>query len=118
MVANAYRDLRQVAMAGEPVAWVGGFEVYLHGRRLAWVKKACAPGALMHPFRLALYPADAGRLSNHHQTRGYFELSARGVRFDGKCLGAARLPDFALTRARLGQHAPGGGVAWEADIRF
>ena len=115
-VADEYRVLHRAAAAGEPVARGGGFDVYLHGSRLAWVKEACEPGALMLPFRLALYPADAGRLPDHHQKRGYFELSARGARFDGKCLGAARLPDFALARARLGQHAPGGGVSWEVEV--
>ena len=117
-VADEYRALHRTAMAREPAARAGGFDVYLHDGRLAWVKEACEPGALMPPFRFALYPADAGRLLDHHQKRGYFELSARGVRFDGKCLAAARLPDFALSRIRLGQHAPGGGVLWEADIPF
>ena len=118
MVANAYQALRRVAMAGEPVAQGGGFDVYLHGQRLAWVKEVCEPGALMSPFRLALYPADASRLLDHHQKRGYFEVSARGVRFDGKCLAAAPLPDFALARVRLGQSAPGGGALWEVEVPF
>ena len=112
-VADEYRALHRAATAGEPAARAGGFAVHLHGNRLAWVKEACEPGALMSPFRLRLYPADAGRLPTHHQKRGYFTISASGVRFDGKCLGARRLPDFALTRARLGQ--PG---RWEADIPF
>ena len=115
-VADVYRALYRAATAGEPAARAGGFDVYRHGSRLAWVKEACEPGALMPSFRLALYPADAGRLLDHHQKRGYFELSARGVRFDSKCLAAARLPDFALSRIRLGQHAPGGGVSWEVEV--
>ena len=117
-VADEYRVLHRAATAGEPAARAGGFDVYLHGSRLAWVKEACEPGALMPPFRLALYPADAGRLLDHHQQRGYFELGARGARFDGKCLAAARLPDFALSRIRLGQHAPGGGALWEVEVPF
>ena len=112
-VADAYRALHRAATAGEPVAHGGGFDVYLHGKRLAWVKEACERGELMLLFRLALYPADTGRLPAHHQKRGYFELDARGVRFDGKCLGAARLPDFALTRVRLGQAG-----LWEVEVPF
>ena len=103
VVTNAYRDLRRAVMAGEPVARAGGFDVYLHGKRLAWAKEACEPGALRREFRFKLYPVDAGRLLAHHQKQGYFELSVRGVRFDGKCLGAARLPDFALARILLKQ---------------
>ena len=112
-VADAYRALHRATTAGEPAARAGGFDVHLHGNRLAWVKETCEPGALMSPFRLRLYPADAGRLPTHHQKRGYFTISASGVRFDGKCLGAARLPDFALARVRLGQQG-----RWEVDIPF
>ena len=102
-VADAYRGLHRAATAGEPVARTGGFDVHLHGKRLAWVKEACEPGELMSPFRLRLYPANAYHLPDHLRKRGYFEFSVRGVRFDGKCLGATRLPDFALARARLKQ---------------
>ena len=102
-VADEYRGLHRAATAGEPVARTGGFDVYLHGKWLAWVKDACEPGKLMSPFRLRLYPANAYHLPDHLRKRGYFEFSVRGVRFDGKCLGATRLPDFALARARLKQ---------------
>ena len=110
-VAEAYRALHRMATAGEPVAHENGYEVHLHGQRLAWVKEACEPGALRHEFQLNFYPADARRLPAHHQKRGYFEFSVRGVRFDDKCLGATRLPDFALTRARLGQRE-----RWEVEV--
>ena len=110
-VAAAYRALHRAAATGEPAARGGGFDAHLHGGRLAWVKKTCEPGELMHPFRLALYPADADRLPAHLRKRGYFELGIRGVRFDGKCLGAARLPDFALARLHLRQ--PG---RWEVEV--
>ena len=112
-VADEYRALHRAAMAGEPVARGGGFDAHLHGNQLAWVKEACEPGALRHPFRLRLYPADVGRLPAHHRKRGYFTISASGVRFDGKCLGAARLPDFALARVRLGQRG-----RWEVEVPF
>ncbi len=111
VVAESYRALHRAATVGEPAARGGGFDVRLHGGRLAWAKEVCEPGALMRPFWLALYPADADRLPNHLRKRGYFELGVRGVRLDGKCLGAARLPDFALARIRLRQ--PG---KWEVEV--
>ena len=117
-VADEYRALHRAATAGEPVARGGGFDVRLHGNRLAWVKEACEPGELLFPFWLAFYPVDASRLPESRRRWGYFALGARGVRFDGKCLGARRLPDFALARVRLGQHASGGSVLWETDIPF
>ena len=117
-VADEYRALHRAATAGTPLARESGYEVYLHGQRLAWVKEACEPGALRREFLLRLYPADPGRLPEARQRWGYFELSARGARFDGKCLGARQLPDFALARIRLGQSAAGGGWLWETDIYF
>ena len=117
-VADAYRALHRAATAGEPAARGGGFDVHLHGNRLVWVKEACEPGALMRKFRLYLYPADTGRLPAQRQKRGYFITSAFGVRFDGKCLGAARLPDFALARIRLGHSVPDGYLLWLTDIHF
>ena len=115
-VAEAYRALHRAATAGAPAARGGGYEVHRHGSRLAWVKEACEPGALRREFWLKLYPTDANRLPAHHRKRGYFIISVRGVRFDGKCLGARRLPDFALARVRLGQSVPGGEVVWETEV--
>ena len=118
-VADEYRALHRAATAGEPVARAGGFDVYLHGSRLAWVKEACEPGALMPPVHIRLYPADADRLAAHHQKWGYFDFITSGVRFDDKCLGAAQLPNFALTRAYLVQFAPNihsWEVLWKVDV--
>ena len=116
-VADEYRALHQAATAGNLVGSAGGFDVHLHGKQLAWVKEVCEPGELMSPFRLALYPADADHLLEFRRRWGYFELSVRGVRVDGKCLGAMRLPDYPLARARLGQYAPGRvGGAWEVEV--
>ena len=102
-VAEAYRVLHRMAMVGEPVARESGYEVRRHGQRLVWVKEACEPGELMSPLWFALYPADPGRLPESRQRWGYFMIGPLGVRFDGKCLGAMRLPDFALVRVRLGR---------------
>ena len=117
-VAEAYRALHRAATAETPMGNAGGFDAYLHNDRLVWVKEACEPGELLPPFWLKLYPADADRLPDHRRKWGYFELDARGVRFDGRCLGARRLPEFALARIRLGQSASGRGLLWETDIRL
>ena len=71
----------------------------------------------MAPFRLALYPVDASRWPSHLREQGYFEFRVHGVRVDGKCLGARRLPDYPLVRVRLGQYVPGRvGGAWETEV--
>ena len=117
-MADEYRALHRAATAGVPATTAGGFDVHLHGSRLAWAKEACEPGALRHEFQLNFYPANADHLPGHLRKQGYFELSVRGVRFDGKCLGATRLPDFALARIRLWQSGLGGGLLWETDIHL
>ena len=110
-VADAYRALHRAATAGEPVARADGYEVYRHGSRLLWIKEVCEHGELMSPFWLALDLAGPGRLPESRQRWGYFMIGAHGVRFDGKCLGATRLPDFTLARVRLGQAG-----RWEAEV--
>ena len=104
-VADAYRALHRMATAGEPAARAGGYEVHRYGSWLAWVKEACEPGELSREFQLNYH------LPDHHRKRGHSIISVRGVRFDGKCLGATRLPDFALARVRLEQ--PG---LWEVEV--
>ena len=115
-VADKYRALHRAVTAGEPAVRGGGFDVYLHGSRLAWVKEACEPGALRRKFWLKFYPVEARFLRPPLRERGYIESEAYGVRFDDKCLGATRLPDFALVRARLGQSVPSVGLLWEVDM--
>ena len=117
-VANEYRALHRAATAGAPVARGGGFDAYLHGQRLAWVKDACEPGALRRKFRVKFYPEEARFLRHPHQERGYIEFETYGVRFDDKCLGSKRLPDFALARIHLSQRRGEGRGYWEADIYF
>ena len=119
-VADRYRALLRAATAGEPVARESGYEVYRHGQQLAWVKEACGPGELMRLFRLAFYPVDASRVSPRRQRQGNNVKQVYGVRLDGKCLGAAQLPEYAVSRVRLFQRSEAGEKMWreEVDIPF
>ena len=112
-VADEYRALLRAATAGEPVARESGYEVYQHGSRLVWVKEACEPGTLMRKFQLAFYPVDASRASPHHQRQGNNVKLVYGARLDGKCLAAAQLPEYAVSRVRLSQ-----GKRWEVEVPF
>ena len=117
-VADEYRALLRAATAGEPVARESGYEVYRHGSRLAWVKEACEPGELLRDFRLAFYPVDASRVVPHRQRQGNNVKLISGVRVDGKCLGAARLPEYAVSRVRLRQRSEAGRALWEVEFHF
>ena len=116
-VADEYRALLRAATAGELVARESGYEVYRRGSRLAWVKEACEPGELLRDFRLAFYPVDASRVVPHRQRQGNNVKLISGVRVDGKCLGAARLPEYAVSRVRLRQRSDEGGKLWETEFR-
>ena len=117
-VADEYRALLRAATAGEPVARESGYEVYRRGSRLAWVKEACEPGELLRLFRLAFYPVDASRVPPHRQRQGNNIKIISGVRLDGKCLGAARLPEYAVSRVRLRQRSDEGGALWETEFHL
>ena len=117
-VADEYRALLRAATAGEPVARESGYEVYRRGSRLAWVKEACEPGELLRLFRLAFYPVDASRVSPHRQRQGNNVKLVSGARLDGKCLGAAQLPEYAVSRVRLRQRSDEGGKLWETEFHF
>ena len=115
-VADEYRALLRAATAGEPVARESGYEVYRHGSRLAWVKEACEPGTLMRLFWLAFYPVEASRVSPRRQRQGNNIKVISGVRLDGKCLGAAQLPEYAVSRVRLGQRRGEGKEPWKVEV--
>ena len=117
-VADEYRALLRMAMMGEPVARESGYEVYRHGQQLAWVKKACEPGELMRRFRLAFYPVDASRVSPRRQRQGNNVKMVYGARLDGKCLGAARLPEYAVSRVRLRLRSDAVGKLWETEFHL
>ena len=117
-VADEYRALLRAATTGEPAARAGGYEVYRRGSRLAWVKEACEPGELLRDFRLAFYPVDASRVSPHRQRQGNNVKLVSGARLDGKCLGAAQLPEYAVSRVRLRQRSDEGGKLWETEFHF
>ena len=117
-VADEYRALLQAATAGEPVARESGYEVYRRGSQLAWVKEGCGPGELLRLFRLAFYPVDASLVSPHRQRQGNNVRLVYGARLDGKCLGAARLPEYAVSRVRLRQRSDEGGKLWETEFHL
>ena len=95
--ADAYREIYRTATAREPAlrSW---FDLYLHEKTLTLVKEDCPPGALSGSLPLAVYAADASDLPYIYRRSGRLVASLYGVRFDGKCLMQATLPDFDIAR--------------------
>ena len=98
-VAEGYWEIYRAAARQEP-ALRADFDFYRndHDRTLTLVNEDCPPGALSGAYWLRIYPADAGDLRRYYQRRGYLEAQLHGVRFDGKCLMQATLPDYEIAR--------------------
>ena len=119
--ADRYREVYRSAKTGEPIIRAG-FDVYLSGRTLTWIKEACRSGDLWPALFLSLRLADANDATlpprwKHQGDGAVVGQPNLGVKFDGKCLASATLPDLDITAIRTGQRE-GGSVLWEAEYRF
>ena len=120
--AAPYRPVYESIVRGEPVAAArSGFDVYLDGLGLTYVKAPCAPADAEARFFLDVLPAEESDLPPHrrrdgfdHRTFGFYPSS--GVRFDGICMTAVPLPGYAIDRVRTGQLIPGKGQLWNVEF--
>lgn len=121
--AEPYRPVYEsIVRGGGPVPVARSrFDVYLDGLGLIYVKEPCAPADTRARFFLEIVPADRSDLPREHRRRGFDRrafgfYSRSGVRFDGICMAAVPLPDYAIDRIRTGQFLRGGGRVWEAEF--
>ncbi len=101
------------------------FDVYLSDNTLTYVKEPCAPADIEARFFLHLDPVDLNDLPGHRRQYGFdnldFSFDGRGVIFDGKCMAAIALPEYAIARVSTGQYVPvegGFNHLWEGEIRL
>ena len=99
------------------------WDVYLVENGLVYVKEPCASADTEARFFLALFPADGNDLPGRRKQHGFdnldFDFAERGGIFDGKCMAAAALPEYAIARIDTGQfvHVEGGfNHLWEAGF--
>ena len=103
----------EAALDGRQRAAGGVFDLYLTENRLVYAKEPCAPADVRERFFLHLFPVgeDAG-----FDTLD-FDFWGQGVRWEGACLAAVTLPDYAIARLRTGQFVRGSGrELWAAEI--
>ena len=98
-VADAYREIYRTATLQEP-ALRADFDFYRNDadRTLTLVNEDCPPGVLSGRYQLRVYPADPVNLSRIYRWDGHNKAALFGVRFDGKCLMQAALPDYEVAR--------------------
>ena len=101
-VAAVYREIYQ-AVAGREPTLRAVYDLHLNEpeRTLTLVKEDCRPGDLSTGYGLRIYPADANDLPYLYQRSGHINAMLYGVRFDGKCLMQAALPDYDLARINV-----------------
>ena len=112
------RSAYPAVVAGEPVAR-SGFDVYLSGKKLSYVREECAAGDTALPFFLHVLPQDWDHIPDERRKFWFdnrdFEFEQQGIRFEGKCIAMVTLPDYPVDRVLTGQYA-GEGPVWETEI--
>ena len=96
-----------IEQAGEPVVRAD-WDVYRKGRKLTYRKKPCAAADTQAMFVLHAIPLDPADLPVHRKPYGFdlldFYFRTRGgVRLNDQCVASVQLPDYAISRIRVGQ---------------
>ena len=119
--ARKQRYVQQlIAQADEQVARAG-WDVYRTGRKLIYRKEPCALADVQAKLVLHVIPTDPSVLSISRQQHGYdslgFYFDQRGFRLDDQCIAIAHLPDYAISRIRVGQWiSKEDRTVWEAEF--
>ena len=111
---------RDALAAGEPAAR-GPFGLYLEGRTLHYLREDCAEDDTTARFFLHVTPLEAADLPADRREAGFanldFAFGDRGLRYEGRCLASAPLPDYPVARLVTGQFE-GDTRLWESGIAF
>ena len=117
---ETYRRFEEGEM-GEPLLR-SGFDVYLDGDELIYLKEPCAEDDARGRFLVSVYPQNADDVSPAHKAKGLthdslnFDFASRGFALDGKCAARVDLPNYAIDRLQLGQWIPGGEMLWSETV--
>ena len=107
------------SLSGAPVAR-SGFDVYLEGDTLIYLKEGCAESDARGRFFLSVFPEDPRDLPQTARDAGLeheplnFDFHRHGAIFDGKCVIIRKLPGYPIRRVETGQWLPGEGELWSA----
>ena len=125
--ANFYPPTEPDRLRADYAAWSdrqpnirAAFDLYLGDNRLIYLRETCTAADTAAGFFLHIIPADAADLPPERQAAGFanldFVFDRRGGHFDGKCLAAVPLPNYPVKTIRTGQHSPGQGELWAAEL--
>ena len=109
------------SLSGEPAAR-SGFDIWLNGGTLTYVKENCAEEDARGRFFLSVFPADPRDLPQTARDAGRehdslnFDFDRHGATLDGKCVIIRYLPNYPISRVETGQWTPGEGELWSARL--
>ena len=96
------------------------FDLYLQDNRLIYLRETCTTADTAAGFFLHIIPEDVADLPAERPAAGFanldFAFARWGGHFDGKCLATVPLPDYPIKEIRTGQHIPGQGESWAAEL--
>ena len=99
-----------------------GFDVYLDGNRLVYVKEECGDEDVDARFLLRLYPVDEADLPGPRKPHGFddldFAFGEYGRRGGGRCVVVRALPEYGIASIRTGQYGPGPDPAWSGIVNL
>ena len=109
------------ALSASQTAARAVFNLYLQDNQLTYLRETCAAADTAAGFFLHITPVDVADLPAERQAAGFanqdFVFDRWGGLFDGKCLAAVPLPEYPIKAIRTGQHIPGQGELWAAELR-
>ena len=116
-----YEDAWQAIIESGAPAARSGFDLYLDGDALSYLKEPCGESDARGRFFLSVHPANVEDLPEDRRELGHESLNftfapPHGVIFDGKCMATRMLPDYEIARIETGQWVPGGDELWKAGI--
>ena len=117
--AGHWRRWHKRLTNGAPAA-SSDFDVYLGEGELLYAKAPCAAADVEATFFLHLIPQNLADLPEWRRGHDFdnldFKFGPNGAVFDGRCLAAVPLPEYAISRIRTGQYVPDSGAVWEVEF--
>ena len=109
----------QAVADGEP-AIRSGFDIYMEGGALTYLKEGCEGTDKFARFTLSVFPVNPEDLPEKFRALGHeslnFDFRPKGMTFGDKCMIRRELPNYEIARIETGQYIPGEGALWRAFI--
>ena len=114
------KTYQATAASGEPAAR-SGFDLYLDGDTLSYLKEPCGESDARGRVFLSVHPTDVSDLPPDRRAIGHdslnFDFAPPSLAiFNGKCMATRHLPDYDIDKIQTGQWIPGGERLWDAEI--